>query len=85
MLRPLVSFRMEERNETTRNRIQNAGTVGFVTIARRATETEIIGGGFTAAASGNDVIYFKRRAHQFFGIAAVRATPLSRASDDAAQ
>ena len=85
MLGPLISFRMEERNRVTRNWIQSAGTISFVTVACRATEAEIVGGGFTAAASGNDVIYFKRRAHQFFGIAAVRATPLSRVSDNSAQ
>ena len=79
MFRPLISARMEQPGDFTRDWI-NAGEVGpFVTVAVDATQGEVFVVGWAAVFLGDDVINLKVEASEsLWEMAILTAEPRSR-------
>jgi len=74
---------MEQRDNTPGKWIAGRETLGFVAIAGRATQAQIVELSAASDTAREDVVYLKGNPHHLLGTQAIRASVLRGGQDDA--
>jgi hypothetical protein len=76
-------MRVEQRDDTPGKWIAGRETLGFVAIAGRATQAQIVKLSAASGTARKDVVYLKGNPHHLLGTQAIRASVLRSGQDGA--